>query len=55
MAELWFERKKDNITPEHAYREWRTLDKYIFPHLGKTPITAINAIGTIAVLRPYAH
>ncbi|WP_188007295.1 tyrosine-type recombinase/integrase [Photobacterium damselae] len=52
VAELWFERKKDNITSEHAYREWRTLDKYVFPHLGKTPITAINAVGTIEVLRP---
>ena len=27
IAELWFERKKDNITPEYAYREWRTLEK----------------------------
>ena len=35
ITELWFERKKDNITPEHAYREWRTLDKYISPILAK--------------------
>ncbi len=52
VAELWFERKKETVTEEHAYRQWRTLDKYILPLLGKQPIDTINALETIAVLRP---
>ncbi len=52
VAELWFQRKKQNITLEHAFREWRNLEKYIFPYLGKVPISSINAPDTIEILKP---
>ncbi|EGU36744.1 phage integrase central domain-containing protein, partial [Vibrio scophthalmi] len=52
VSEQWFERKKDNVSPGHAYREWRTLEKYIFPCMSKIPIANITALETIDVLRP---
>ena len=52
IAELWFERKKETVSPAHAYREWRTLEKYIFPHMSKIPVATITAVETIDVLRP---
>lgn len=51
VATQWFELKKDSVTPEHASREWRTLEKYIFPELGKTPLAQITAPLTISTLR----
>ena len=52
VANLWFERKKETVTEEHSSREWRTLEKYVFPALANTPIDKISAISTIEVLRP---
>ncbi|WP_318471018.1 tyrosine-type recombinase/integrase [Photobacterium leiognathi] len=52
VANLWFDRKKENVTPEHAYREWRNLEKYVLPYLSTIPIDDINAPETIEILRP---
>ncbi|CCQ11030.1 Phage integrase [Pseudoalteromonas luteoviolacea B = ATCC 29581] len=52
MAETWFERKKREVTEEHARREWRSLEKYIFPFMANKPIDLITAPETITLLRP---
>lgn len=52
VATEWFERKKETVTVEHSTREWRTLEKYIFPELGTTPLSHITAPLTISTLRP---
>lgn len=52
IALMWFERKEQRVSPEHAKREWRTLEKYFLPIIGKTPISDISAPNTIDHLRP---
>ncbi len=52
IATQWFELKRETITPEHASREWRTLEKYIFPALGNTALSHITAPLAINTLRP---
>jgi len=51
-AELWFERKKPTVTEQHASREWKTLEKYVFPKMKNMPLESITAPETIEVLRP---
>jgi len=51
VAELWHDRKKIKVTTLHAEREWRTLEKYIFPDFGNYPIEGINRIEIIEHLR----
>ncbi|MEG3696848.1 integrase arm-type DNA-binding domain-containing protein, partial [Vibrio coralliirubri] len=34
VATMWFERKRKSVSPFHAERTWRTLEKYVFDHLG---------------------
>ncbi|MCO6356813.1 tyrosine-type recombinase/integrase [Pseudoalteromonas shioyasakiensis] len=52
VAESWYERKKPTVTAQHAAREWRTLEMYIFPRMKNMPLESITAIDTIEVLRP---
>ncbi|WP_318489457.1 tyrosine-type recombinase/integrase [Photobacterium leiognathi] len=52
IAKLWFSRKSNNVSANHASREWRTLEKYVLPAIGNIPISSINAPDTIALLRP---
>lgn len=50
----WFEVKKSKLTPDYAEDVMRSLEKHVFPSMGKTPITMINAVDTIAVIKPIA-
>jgi integrase len=53
-ATSWFEVKRSKISPSYADDVWRSLELHIFPSLGKVPITLINAVDTIDVIKPTA-
>lgn len=48
----WFSVKEVSLTPAYAEDVLRSLVKHIFPLLGKTPITQVNAVDVIKVLKP---
>lgn len=52
IATAWYELKKDSVTPAYAEDIWRSLTLHVFPDLGGTPISAINAPQVISLLRP---
>ncbi|KAA8679486.1 MULTISPECIES: tyrosine-type recombinase/integrase [Vibrio] len=52
VATMWFERKRKSVSPFHAERTWRTLEKYVFDHLGALPISEISRRYAIETLRP---
>ncbi|WP_026959303.1 integrase domain-containing protein [Aliagarivorans taiwanensis] len=51
IAEQWLEVKKSSVTADYATDIWRSLELHIFPKLGRTPITKIDAPQTIEVLK----
>lgn len=52
IAQEWFECKKEQVTSNYAEDIWGSLEKHIFPKLGKTPISQITAPQVIDFLRP---
>jgi integrase len=54
MAAEWFAVKEASLTPAYAEDVYRSLVKHIFPSLGKTPISKVNAVDVIKVLKPLA-
>ncbi len=48
----WFNVKKTKVTPDYAEDVWRSLENHIFKSIGNTPISDINAIDTIAIIKP---
>ncbi|EPC4054516.1 integrase domain-containing protein [Vibrio parahaemolyticus] len=52
VARAWMEVKRHNITPGYAQDIWRSLEKHIFPNLGKIPISEVLAPTVIEQLRP---
>lgn len=52
VATMWLERKRKCVSPFHAERTWRTLEKYVFDHLGALPISEISRLDAIETLRP---
>jgi integrase len=52
VASAWFELKKDSVTPAYAEDIWRSLKLHLFPDLGTTPLSNINAPMVIRLLRP---
>ena len=52
VASAWFELKKDSVTQAYAEDIWRSLTLHVFPSLGTTPISQINAPRVIELLRP---
>ncbi|MDA9557133.1 tyrosine-type recombinase/integrase [Vibrio sp.] len=52
IAEQWFNKKQKQVSDKHAERIWRTLELYILPKLGKSPIGEITRRDVIQVLRP---
>ncbi len=52
VATAWYELKKDAVTQAYAEDIWRSLTLHVFPDLGTTPISAINAPQVINLLRP---
>jgi integrase len=54
VATEWFAVKKTSITPAYAEDVIRSLEKHVFPLMGKTPISTVNAVDAIKVLKPLA-
>jgi integrase len=54
VAADWFAVKKPSLTPSYADDVMRSLEKHVYPSMGKTPITMINAVDAITVLKPIA-
>lgn len=52
VATAWYELKKDSVTQAYAEDIWRSLTLHVFPDLGTTQISAINAPQVINLLRP---
>ena len=52
VASAWLELKKDSVTQAYAEDIWRSLTLHVFPSLGTTPISQINAPTVIELLRP---
>lgn len=50
VAALWLIVKRTKVSDDHADDVWRSLEKHIFPQLGKTPINEITAPNTIEVI-----
>jgi hypothetical protein len=54
VATEWFAVKEASLTPAYAEDVFRSLVKHIFPSLGKTPISKVNAVDVIKELKPLA-
>lgn len=54
VAADWFAVKKPTITAAYAEDVIRSLEKHVFPAMGQTPITMVNAVEAIRVLKPLA-
>lgn len=52
VAEQWFRVKKISISADYAQDIWRSLEKHIFPEIGKAPISRLRAPMVINVIRP---
>ena len=49
--EWWQDVHRHDVVPDHAKRNLRRLEKYVFPFLGHQPIKGITQAGLLAVLR----
>ena len=54
IAAEWFAVKKPTLSPAYAEDVIRSLNKHVFPFIGKTPISMVNAVETIRILKPIA-
>lgn len=54
IAFQWLEVKKTKITSNHATDTLRSLERHIFPELGKLPLHKITAAKAIKVIEPVA-
>lgn len=52
VATVWFELKKDSVTPAYAEDIWRSLTLHIFPSIKSTPLSKVSALMVIELLRP---
>ncbi|EHK8947636.1 tyrosine-type recombinase/integrase [Escherichia coli] len=52
MASKWLELKRHSVTEDYANDSWRSLEMYILPFIGTTPISEIRAPDVIELLRP---
>lgn len=52
VSKRWFEVKRHQVSEHHAFDTWRSLEMYIFPYIGNTPLESITAPQVIEVLRP---
>lgn len=52
VSTMWFDRKRKSVSSFHAERIWRTLEKYVFDHLGALPVSDITRRDAIEMLRP---
>jgi len=51
-AELWFDLKKTQVSPDYALDCWRSLETYVLPVLGETSIHEINSTMLYDTLKP---
>lgn len=54
IASQWIETKKNQITEDHASATLRSLERHIFPALGRVPIHKITAVKAIENIQPIA-
>lgn len=54
ITKAWFEVKKKDVSPDYADDIWRSLEKHVFPTLGKHPIHKVTAPLAIDTLKPVA-
>lgn len=52
VAANWFTLKSSSVTSDYAKDIWRSLEKDIFPSIGKTPIQEIKARTLVETLEP---
>jgi integrase len=52
IAREWHETQTIGNTPEHKRRVMYYMEKYLFPTLGKTPISHIEASDILAIVKP---
>jgi len=54
ISAQWLTIKKSTVSEGHSQDTWRSLEKHIFPTLGKHPIHKITAIKAIDAIKPIA-
>lgn len=52
VAANWFKLKSKSVTPDYAKDIWRSLEKDVFPAIGKTPVQQIKARTLVEALEP---
>ncbi|EJL6396512.1 tyrosine-type recombinase/integrase [Vibrio navarrensis] len=52
VAELWIKSKQNRLKPKTIHDNWRKLELYAFPRIGKIPVTQLTAPMAINCLRP---
>ena len=52
VAKQWKSTKEGHLKPKTIHDNWRKLENYIFPKLGKMPVNEITAPVAISILRP---
>ncbi|WP_299022157.1 integrase domain-containing protein [uncultured Photobacterium sp.] len=51
LAQEWFEVKKTSVSAGYAKDIWRSLELHVFPSIGTSPVTNVNAPESIQVLK----
>ena len=54
ISAQWLTIKKSTVSEGHSQETWRSLEKHIFPTLGKHPIHKVTAIKAIDAIKPIA-
>ncbi|MBY4888842.1 tyrosine-type recombinase/integrase [Pantoea sp. DY-15] len=52
VAANWFQLKSKSVTPDYAKDIWRSLEKDVFPTVGKIPVQQIKARTLVEALEP---
>ncbi|KAF6676188.1 tyrosine-type recombinase/integrase [Pantoea sp. EKM21T] len=52
VAANWFQLKSKSVTPDYAKDIWRSLEKDVFPAVGKIPVQQIKARTLVEALEP---
>ena len=52
VAARWFQLKSKSVTKDYAKDIWRSLEKDIFPTIGKLPVQALKARTIVEALQP---
>lgn len=52
VAIEWLEVKRGEVTEDHCRKIWQSLERYVFPDFGDTPLIKITAPNVITLFRP---